>query len=210
MWCERNVIRYGVRVPSLNVLPSRVYRSANNPIALQNNPGTGSTGLGFTDLGFTGFGFTGPQTINQETSMWTEASNGIATLEFGRASEFDSTISQNEPFPGSDLQAPQLPFSLADPPTTLPDQYKLPDGPIFRIETKRFFICTYGTCNKKYSRMQELRRHHRGAHQQSHQFKCRASDCERRIRGFSRRDKRDSHEKNMHNKRNHVFIDAGI
>ncbi|KAH8723622.1 hypothetical protein GQ44DRAFT_709803 [Phaeosphaeriaceae sp. PMI808] len=75
------------------------------------------------------------------------------------------------------------------------------DNPSFRIETKHVFVCTYGTCNKKYGRVADLRRHHRGAHQANHQFKCRAENCERATRGFSRRDKRDSHEKSMHVKR---------
>jgi hypothetical protein len=68
----------------------------------------------------------------------------------------------------------------------------------FRIETKRVFVCAYGTCNKRYARMPDLRRHHRGTHQGNDQFKCRASGCTRAIRGFPRRDKRDSHEKSMH------------
>ena len=80
-------------------------------------------------------------------------------------------------------------------------EQSLEDNISFRIETKQVFACTYGACNNKYTRLQDLRRHHRGAHQGNHQFKCRASKCERAIRGFSRRDKRDSHEKSMHAKR---------
>lgn len=68
----------------------------------------------------------------------------------------------------------------------------------YRIETKQVFVCAYGTCNNRYARLADLRRHHRGAHQNNDQFKCRASHCPRAIRGFSRRDKRDSHEKSMH------------
>jgi hypothetical protein len=67
-----------------------------------------------------------------------------------------------------------------------------------RIETKRVYICTHGDCNKKYSRMPDLRRHYRGSHLDDRRFKCRALGCERATRGFPRRDKRDDHEKKMH------------
>lgn len=68
----------------------------------------------------------------------------------------------------------------------------------FRTETKTVYVCTYSDCNKTYSRMPDLRRHYRGSHLEDRQFKCRALGCERAIRGFSRRDKRDIHEKKMH------------
>jgi len=68
----------------------------------------------------------------------------------------------------------------------------------FRTETKTVYVCTYGDCNKKYSRMPDLRRHYRGSHLEDRRFKCRALGCERAIRGFPRRDKRDTHEKKMH------------
>ncbi|KAI4950240.1 hypothetical protein J4E91_004896 [Alternaria rosae] len=68
----------------------------------------------------------------------------------------------------------------------------------FRVETKRVYICTYIGCNKKYSRMPDLRRHYRGSHLDDRRFRCRALGCERAIHGFPRRDKRDVHEKKMH------------
>ena len=68
----------------------------------------------------------------------------------------------------------------------------------FRVETKRVYICTHTGCNKKYSRMPDLRRHYRGSHLEDRRFNCRALGCERAIRGFPRRDKRDVHEKKMH------------
>jgi hypothetical protein len=73
----------------------------------------------------------------------------------------------------------------------------------FRIETKTVYVCTYGDCNRKYSRMPDLRRHYRGSHLEDRRFKCRALGCERAVRGFPRRDKRDVHEKKMH-------IDIGV
>jgi hypothetical protein len=68
----------------------------------------------------------------------------------------------------------------------------------FRVETKKVFICTYENCNKQYSRKPDLHRHHRGVHLQDQRFKCRVNSCERAIRGFPRRDKRDMHERKMH------------
>jgi hypothetical protein len=38
------------------------------------------------------------------------------------------------------------------------------------IETKQLFVCAYGTCNKRYARLPDLRRHHRGAHQRNDQL----------------------------------------
>lgn len=68
----------------------------------------------------------------------------------------------------------------------------------YRVETKHMFICTHGVCNKRYARLTDLKRHQRGVHEGNDQFKCRTRGCPRVIRGFSRRDKRDSHEKSMH------------
>ncbi|KAI4639507.1 uncharacterized protein J4E78_010918 [Alternaria triticimaculans] len=68
----------------------------------------------------------------------------------------------------------------------------------FRVEIKRVYICTHTGCDKKYSRMPDLRRHYRGSHLDDRRFLCRALGCERAIHGFPRRDKRDVHEKKMH------------
>lgn len=68
----------------------------------------------------------------------------------------------------------------------------------FRTETKTVYVCTRDNCNKRYSRLQDLHRHCRGFHLHDHQFKCRALGCERAVRGFPRKDKRDTHEKKMH------------
>jgi hypothetical protein len=68
----------------------------------------------------------------------------------------------------------------------------------FKIETKRIYICTHQSCNKKYARLTELRRHQRGAHLNDQRWKCRSTGCDRMRRGFSRRDKRDDHERKVH------------
>lgn len=86
-----------------------------------------------------------------------------------------------------------------DPATPLP----IPDEDCttnisYRIETKKIFVCTYNDCNKRCSRVADLYRHHREAHLHNEQFKCRAIGCNRAVRGFPRREKRDTHEKKMH------------
>lgn len=70
----------------------------------------------------------------------------------------------------------------------------------FRIEKIQVhkLICTYQDCGKKFSRLPELRRHHRGTHQGHRPYRCRAQSCRRSIDGFPRRDKRDDHERKVH------------
>jgi hypothetical protein len=68
----------------------------------------------------------------------------------------------------------------------------------FRIETKRVYICIFQNCNKRYGRLPELRRHQRGAHLDDRRWKCRITGCDRTTRGFPRRDKRDDHERKVH------------
>ena len=63
----------------------------------------------------------------------------------------------------------------------------------FRVETKKVYVCTHGACYKTCSRMPDVRRHHRGAHQDDRRFTCRALGCERAIRDFPRMDKRNAH-----------------
>ncbi|CAO2647114.1 Nn.00g080360.m01.CDS01 [Neocucurbitaria sp. VM-36] len=108
---------------------------------------------------------------------------------------------QAGPFTNIDFQPSLTPDPLDILRHGRKDDQNFQDNLTFRVETKRVFICTYGGCNKRYARIPDLRRHHRGAHQGNHQFKCRAGRCERATRGFSRRDKRDTHEKSMHLKR---------
>lgn len=73
-----------------------------------------------------------------------------------------------------------------------------PEDISFRVETKQVYICTYGNCNKEYSRKPDLICHYRGAHLNDQRYKCRVPNCERSMRGFSRRDKRDTHERKVH------------
>ncbi|PVH95093.1 hypothetical protein DM02DRAFT_169415 [Periconia macrospinosa] len=67
-------------------------------------------------------------------------------------------------------------------------------------ETRTRYICTTSHCGKKFSRLYDLRRHHRSTHQRQEDFWCQMQGCKRAIRGFARKDKRDSHEQKMHHK----------
>lgn len=85
-----------------------------------------------------------------------------------------------------------------NPPTQTPPS---PSPSIaYRIETTRVqkFICTHHSCDKKFSRLPELRRHHRGAHEGHRPYICRTTGCRRAVVGFPRRDKRDDHERKIH------------
>ena len=75
----------------------------------------------------------------------------------------------------------------------------------FSTETKTVYVCKHDNCNKKYSRMPDLRRHYRGSHLEDRRFRCGALGCKRAIHGFSRRDKRNEHERKMH-----IDIGGGI
>lgn len=69
----------------------------------------------------------------------------------------------------------------------------------FRTECKTTFVCTYQSCNKRFSRIYDLRRHHRGKHDdETEKISCRFTNCPRAFRGFSRKDKRDDHERKKH------------
>ncbi|KAF2241685.1 hypothetical protein BU26DRAFT_524849 [Trematosphaeria pertusa] len=68
----------------------------------------------------------------------------------------------------------------------------------YRTETRTSYICLYPNCNKRFSRIYDLRRHHRGKHEGTAEFTCRYPGCRRGIRGFPRKDKRDDHERKIH------------
>jgi hypothetical protein len=68
----------------------------------------------------------------------------------------------------------------------------------YRTETKKIYVCTYKKCNKRFNRIHELHRHHRGTHEKILPFPCRTDGCARAKRGFPRKDKRNDHERKMH------------
>lgn len=73
----------------------------------------------------------------------------------------------------------------------------------YRIETRTVYVCTYLECNKTFGRIYELRRHYRSRHRRGHHpsdvwYICRVPGCTRNVEGFSRKDKRDDHERKAH------------
>ena len=71
-------------------------------------------------------------------------------------------------------------------------------GISFRTVMKPAYECTFPGCNKQYARVADLQRHYRGSHNGLKPFKCRFEGCERAVRGFPRKDKRDDHERTVH------------
>jgi len=79
-----------------------------------------------------------------------------------------------------------------------PTRSPRPTAVSFRTVTKTSYVCTFGECSKQFSRLYDLHRHHRSAHERVLVFPCRFAGCEREKAGFSRKDKRDDHERKMH------------
>ena len=72
--------------------------------------------------------------------------------------------------------------------------------PQFRTVGRKAVICTYHDCGARFTRRSDLRRHHNNIHLRARPFFCGFNGCERAANGigFSRKDKRDSHEKKVH------------
>lgn len=61
------------------------------------------------------------------------------------------------------------------------------------------WICTRPPCvSRRFTRYQELSRHQNSVHVRAQTFLCRTPGCNRARRGYSRKDKRDGHEKRVH------------
>ena len=67
-----------------------------------------------------------------------------------------------------------------------------------KIPRKHGHRCMIDTCGKTFKRLSDLKRHHRTIHEKAELFFCSDFLCPRSLRGFSRKDKRDSHVKSMH------------
>ena len=106
------------------------------------------------------------------------------------------------------INAPSVPPSLGLPPgNTMPTLFDFRTAETvsestpnlcYRTETKKIYICTYKNCNKRFNRIHELHRHHRGIHKKILPFPCRTDGCERAKKGFPRKDKRNDHERKIH------------
>ncbi|KAH7128179.1 hypothetical protein B0J11DRAFT_264187 [Dendryphion nanum] len=68
----------------------------------------------------------------------------------------------------------------------------------FRTITKTAYLCTFKRCNKQFTRIYDLRRHHEGVHERKASFTCSWIDCRRHVEAFTRKDKRDEHERKIH------------
>ncbi|KAF2250203.1 hypothetical protein BU26DRAFT_297146 [Trematosphaeria pertusa] len=99
-------------------------------------------------------------------------------------------------------------FSPVEPSTIARSRRRKRSSICFRTETKTHYRCTYGNCNKLFSRIPDLDRHHRGSHEGMRDFTCRVAGCQRAVRGFSRKDKRNDHERKMHKDLDGVFTGA--
>lgn len=60
----------------------------------------------------------------------------------------------------------------------------------------RTFMCSY--CSEVFSHKKDMKRHERSIHNLVANFPCQFPPCQRALRGFTRKDKRDEHEKKMH------------
>jgi hypothetical protein len=69
----------------------------------------------------------------------------------------------------------------------------------YACQSARSFTCLADNCGRRFTRLSDLRRHHKSRHLQSMEYLCRASlVCSRATRGFSRKDKRKEHEWKIH------------
>jgi hypothetical protein len=101
-------------------------------------------------------------------------------------------ITSHAKFPGSDNQSVQP--STRDESTSTP----LVSQPCLQILGKNSFMCIYNECGSRFTRISDLKRHHLDRHARHVIFYCRFTDCQRAVRGFSRKDKRNDHEKRVH------------
>jgi hypothetical protein len=72
--------------------------------------------------------------------------------------------------------------------------------PQFRTIGQKAVICTYNNCGAQFTRRSDLRRHHNSVHLEAKTFFCGFNGCARAANGvgFSRKDKRNIHEKKIH------------
>jgi len=71
--------------------------------------------------------------------------------------------------------------------------------PCLQILGKKLFKCIHNNnCGTQFTRISDLKRHHRVRHERRASYNCRFAGCRRAVRGFCRKDKRDDHERRLH------------
>ena len=100
---------------------------------------------------------------------------------------------------------PQNSFTSTDSLVALSDS-----APNFVQISRREFVCLLNGCNKHFTRISDLRRHHLSVHRKTSAFFCRFPLCNRAIRGFPRKDKRNDHEEKIHRREVLVPVSAPL
>jgi len=145
--------------------------------------------------------------------------------EYFQESEFqfvaqtvDATLSQTYPHPIPPIQEENIPENSnhrciaesTESPADIPPLHAAhinmisrsdpTPQPQFRTVGQKAVICTYNDCGARFTRRSDLRRHHNNIHLGARPFFCGFNGCERTANGigFSRKDKRDNHEKKVH------------
>lgn len=70
--------------------------------------------------------------------------------------------------------------------------------PQYQALSRHDYICKYNECNIHFTRISDLKRHHKAQHERLYEFSCRFHGCPRVKRGFKRKDKRNEHERKVH------------
>jgi hypothetical protein len=87
---------------------------------------------------------------------------------------------------------------LADPSSTISPANSFSNSTLIKLDNGRF-QCTMDNCRRSFARKADATRHHRSKHLPVRDFFfCGWAGCERQLRGFPRKDKRDDHERKIH------------
>ncbi|KAF2729539.1 hypothetical protein EJ04DRAFT_65945 [Polyplosphaeria fusca] len=136
------------------------------------------------------------QPLSSQNHTFTGVSNFNTYLKSPMAPPLHRNIDQD--LMDYEVNNTPLPMNLATPSNMSPPEATLS----FRTETKTIYRCTFKDCGKTFSRQHELVRHHKGKHQNQEDHFCSVDkDCERATRGFSRKDKRNDHERQGHKRK---------
>lgn len=140
-----------------------------------------------------------PQSLGHLTPGHSNSEKGINSSNFKIPSlgdHFPVAVSHNciEDSPGNAMEA----LLRCQEKALLPGEKNPPTKLCFRTETRAAYICTFQHCNKQFTRIYDLHRHHQGIHERKAKFPCRFTGCSRAAKAFPRKDKRDEHERKIH------------